>query len=212
MSECIWMSGKDAADRAWACLVLLGLGQLTPCLDRYLHLLGICSLEPSPVDRCPQLLSKNVNRVCFLVLNSSRGRQGDTSFTGEWCDQNSCSEVSFRCEEMKMFLSSLCKSCFPRKDGAWRLKPGSQEQLNGLESEHLSLAAPTRKWSQSGKALCLLPCCFQDFCQQCHNGTESHGKAESNLRFACCWPWLKGPCKLLSSCLQCPFCCEHRTK
>ena len=155
LSECIWMSGKDAADRAWACLVLLGLGQLTPCLDRYLHLLGICSLEPSPVDRCPQLLSKNVNRVCFLVLNSSRGRHGDTSFTGEWCDQNSCSEISFQCEEMKMFLSSLCKSCFPRKDGAWRLKPGSQEQLNGLESEHLSLAARTRKWSQGGKALCL---------------------------------------------------------
>lgn len=54
-----------------------------------------------------------------------------------------------------MFISSLCKSSFPRRDGAWRLKLGSQQQVKDLEREPVSLAALTRKWSRGGKVLSL---------------------------------------------------------
>lgn len=50
-----------------------------------------------------------------------------------------------------MFISSLCK----RRDGAWRLKPDSQEQVKDLEREPVSMAAPTRKQSHGGKVLSL---------------------------------------------------------
>lgn len=54
-----------------------------------------------------------------------------------------------------MLISSLCKSSFPRRDGAWRLKPDSQEQVKDLEREPVSMAAPTRKQSHGGKVLSL---------------------------------------------------------
>lgn len=169
----------------WACLVLLKFGWLTPRLCRHLHPLGICNLEPSPEGGCPQLLSKTVNRVYFLVLNSPSGRHGDTCFTGEWCNQNSCLEVSFSFwhEEMKMFISSLCKSSFSRRDGAWRLKPDSQEQVKDLKREPVSLAAPAGKWSRGGKALSLFVSLlfFHDCCQQCHKCAERHGRVKPEV-------------------------------
>lgn len=54
-----------------------------------------------------------------------------------------------------MFICDLCKSSFSRRDGAWRLKLGSQAQVKE-QREPLSLAAPTRrKQSQGGKTLSL---------------------------------------------------------
>lgn len=40
------------------------------------------------------------------------------------------------------------------------MKPDSQEQVKDLEKEPVSLAAPTRKWSQGGKALSLFASLF----------------------------------------------------
>lgn len=54
-----------------------------------------------------------------------------------------------------MLISSLCKSSFPRRNGAWRLKPDSEERVKDLGREPVSLSAPTGKWSQGGKALSL---------------------------------------------------------